>query len=94
MLTLFRAKFAYNSAIRYLVFRWESCKGCVCESMKNSSVCAIKSILVTDDSPKCHTCEACRKLKGHDNWSTIGQNGQSGQLVISQLKLTICPSRE
>ena len=48
--------------------------------MKNSSVCAIKSILaigtseylVTDDSPKCHTCEACKKLKGHDNWSTTG----------------------
>ena len=48
--------------------------------MKNSSVYAIKSILAigtseylaTDDSPKCHTCEACKKLKGHDSWSTIG----------------------
>ena len=54
---------------------WESCKGCVCESVKNSSVCGFKSILVTgsrkwlaiDDLPKCHTCEACRKLKGHDS---------------------------
>ena len=29
VLTLFRAKFAYNLAIRYLVFRWELCKGSV-----------------------------------------------------------------
>ena len=69
------------SAIRYHVFRWESCKDYVWESVKNSSVCAFKRILVTGshkwlvtvDSPKCHTCEACRKLKGHDNWSTAGQ---------------------
>ena len=75
MLALFHAKFACNSVIRYPVFMWESCKGCVCESVKNSSVCGFKSILVTgsrkwlaiDDLPKCHTCEACRKLKGHDS---------------------------
>ena len=29
VLALFRAKFAYNLAIRNLVFRWELCKGCV-----------------------------------------------------------------
>ena len=27
VLALFRAKFACNLAIRYLVFRWELCKG-------------------------------------------------------------------
>ena len=40
--------------------------------MKNSSVCAFKTILVTgtrewlatNDSPKCHMCETCGKLKG------------------------------
>ena len=64
---LFHAKFAYNSEIRYPVFRWESCKGYVWESVKNSSVYEIKSILTIEDSPKCHTCEACRKLKGHDS---------------------------
>ena len=73
---------------------WKSYKGCVWESAKNSSVCAIKSTLVTDDSPKYHTCEACRKLKGHDSWSTIGQKGQFGQSVILRLKLATCPSRE
>ena len=44
----------------------------VCERVKNSSVCVIKSTfaietLTTDDLPKYHTCKACRKLKGHDN---------------------------
>ena len=102
VLSLFHAKFSCNSAIRYPVFRWESYKGCVWESVKNSSVCAFKSILVTgarewlttDDSPKCHMCEACRKLKGHDSWSTAGQKGQSDQLVTSWLELATCPSRE
>ena len=94
MLALLRAKFACNSAIRYSVFRWKSYKDCVWESVKNSSVCAIKSTLVTDDSPKYHTCEACRKLKGHDSWSTIGQKGQFGQSVILRLKLATCPSHK
>ena len=100
MLALFYAKFAYISAIRYLVFRWESCKGCEWESVKNSSVCAFKRILVTrtrkwlttDDSPKCHTCEACRKLKGHDSWDTTGQKWQSCQSIIWRLELATCPS--
>ena len=102
VLALFRIKFACNLAIRYLVFRWESCKGCVWESVKNSSVCAIKSILATrthewlatEDLPKCHTCEACRKLKGHDSWSTTGQKVQSGQSVILRLKLATFSNRE
>ena len=29
--------------------------------------------LMTCDSSKCHACEGCKKLKGHDSWSTIGQ---------------------
>ena len=71
----------------------------MCERVKNSSVCVIKSILAIetltiDDSPKYHTCKACRKLKGHDSWSTIKQKGQSGQLVISRLKLATCLSHE
>ena len=40
MLALFRAKFTCNLAIRYLVFKWESCKGSVRERvMKNLRVC-------------------------------------------------------
>ena len=81
ILALFCTKFTYNLTIRYLVFRWESCKSCVWKSVKNLSVCAFKVILATrtrdwlatNDSLKCHTCEAYKKLKGHDIWSTIGQ---------------------
>ena len=29
VLALFRAKFSFNLVIRYPVFRWELCKGCV-----------------------------------------------------------------
>ena len=40
LLALFRVKFACILAIRNPVFRWESCKGSVWESVKNcSSVC-------------------------------------------------------
>ena len=74
VLALFRAKFACISTIRYRIFRWELCKVCVWESVKNSSVCTFKRILATGsheglatvDLSKCHTCEACRKLKGYD----------------------------
>ena len=74
----------------------------VCENVKNSSVCAFREVLatgscewlVTDNSPTCHTCEACKKLKGHDNWSTLGQKGQSDLEVILWLKLATQPSSE
>ena len=39
VLALFHTKFACNSAIWYPVFRWESCKDCMWESVKNSRVC-------------------------------------------------------
>ena len=68
LLALFCAKFSCNLAIRYSVFRWDSCKGSVWESVKKSQKCAIQGSLttgshdwlVTDKSPKWHTCEACR----------------------------------
>ena len=46
------------------------------------------------ESPKWHTCEACRELKGHDSWSTIGQKVQSGLEVISRLIPVARPSRQ
>ena len=61
-------------------------------------MCAFKGVsrldLVTGKSPKWHTCEACRELKGHDSWRTTGQKVQSGLEVISRLKLAIRSSRE
>ena len=47
--------------------------------------------LAIGKSPKWHTCEACRELKGHNNWSTTGQKVQSGLEVILRLKLAIVP---
>ena len=46
VLVLFCAKFAYNLAISNLVFRWESCKGSVWESVKKcSSLCKVARTL-------------------------------------------------
>ena len=43
MLALFRAKFACIIVIRYPVFRWDLCKGSVCESAKKTQdVCDSK----------------------------------------------------
>ena len=41
VLVLFRAKFAYILAIKYPIFRWELCKGCVWEGMKKIQVVCI-----------------------------------------------------
>ena len=80
VLILFYTNFACILAIRYHVFRWELCKDCVWENVKKTQVvCIQRSLaigscewLATSKSPKCHTCEVCRKLKGHDSWSTTG----------------------
>ena len=99
LLALFRTKFACNSAFRNPIFRWESCKGKVWESVKKSSrVC-------TQEEPRdwisqLASCQRgtrvkhARELKGHASCSTTGQNFQSGQAVISQIKLTIRSNRE
>ena len=60
LLVLFCAKFACNLAIRYPVFRWDSCKGSVWENVKKSQKCAIQESLATSKSPEWHMCEACR----------------------------------
>ena len=80
-------------ALRYPIFRWKLCKGCVWENVKKTQdVCIQRSLttgscdwLTIGKSPKLHTCEACRELKGHDSWSTTRQNIQFGQVVSSRL---------
>jgi len=61
-------------------------------------MCAIKGVsrlgLTTGKSPKWHTCEACKELKGHDSWSTTRRNVQSSQAVRSRLKLATHSTRE
>ena len=40
------------------------------------------------------TCvKHARELKGHDNWSTTGQNFQFGQAISSRLRLATRSSR-
>ena len=68
LLVLFCAKFACNLAIRYPVFRWDSCKGSVWENVKKSQKCAIQGSLMTGScdwlaigkSLEWYTCEVCR----------------------------------
>ena len=51
-------------------------------------------VLATSKSLKYHTCEVCRKLKGHDSWSTTVQKVQSGLVVNLRLKLATHSSCE
>ena len=102
VLALFRAKFSCNLVIRYPIFRWELCKGCVWESVKKTQdVC-------TQEEPRNWILRLASdwqvakggtrvkhvgEMKGHDNWSTTGQNFQFGQAVSSWLKLVTRSSR-
>ena len=95
VLALFRAKFACNLVIRYPVFRWDLCKGCVWESVKKTQdICNQRSLatrsrdwLITGKSPKWHMCEACRELKGHDSWSTTRQNVPLKYMLMERVKV-------
>ena len=62
--------------------------------MKKLKLFAFKRSLATGKLPKWHMCEACRDLKGHNNWSTTGQKVQFGLEVISRLKLATYSSHE
>ena len=103
VLALFRAKFVCISAIRYHVFRWESCKGCVWEVVKNSSVCVHSkafSRLELTSSLRMMTSQNATRVKHARSWrvTTAGalqdKKGQSGQSVIARLELATYPSRE
>ena len=92
VLALFRAKFTCNLAIRYSVFRWDLCKGSVCESVKKTKdVCNSKEsrdwISRLASRHNGTRVKHAGELKGHDSWSTTGQNFQCGQAVSSRLRL-------
>ena len=102
-MALFRAKFACNLAISNHVFRWESCKGSMWESVKKCSrLC--KSAGTRDwDSRLAHGWQAARwctrvkhaeKMNSHANWSTTGQKVQFGNSVCSRLELATQSSHE
>ena len=102
-MALFRAKFVYNSAISNLVFRWESCKGSVWESMKKcSKLCSeagtrgwiSRVARGLQATRRCTWVKHAKKLNRHANCSTTGQKVQSGHSVISQLGLATQLSHE
>ena len=99
----FVPKFVCNLAISNPVFRWESCKGSVWESVKKCwNLC---KVVGTHDwiSRVAHGLQATRscthakhaeKLKRHASWSTTGQKVQTGHLASSRLKLPAQSSRK
>ena len=102
-MALFRAKFVCNLAISNPVFRWESCKGNVWESVKKCwNLC---KVVGTHDwiSRVAHGLQATRscthakhaeKLTHHASWSTTGQKVQTGHSVSLQLELVAQSSSE
>ena len=102
-MALFYAKFACILAINNLVFRWESCKSSVWESVKNCSrLCKetgtrgwiLRVACGLQAARMLHTCQACQKLKSRTSYCTIGQKSQAGQAVCSRLELATQPSCE
>ena len=102
-MNLFRAKFACNLAISNLVFRWESCKGSVWESMKKCSrlcseagTCGWISWLARglQAARRCTWVKHAKKLNHHASCSTIGQKVQTGHSISSRLGLATQSSRE
>ena len=102
-MALFHAKFACNLAFRNPIFRWESCKGSVWESVKKCS--RLCSEVGTRDwiSWVAYDLQAARRstwmehaeeLDSHTSWSTTGQKVQTGHSVSSQLELATQSSHE
>ena len=102
-MALFHAKFACILAISNPVFRWESCKDSVWESMKKcSSLCRVAG---TRDwisrvarglqaARSCTRAKHAKKLKRYASWSTTGQKVQIGHSVSLRLELVAQSSRE
>ena len=102
-MALFHAKFACILVISNPVFRWESCKGSVWESVKNclrlckeTETCGWISRVAhgLQAARMLHTCQTCQKLKSRTSYCTTGQKSQAGQAVCSRLELATQPSHE
>ena len=85
MLALFRDKFACNTALRNLVFRWESCKGSVWECVKKCSrLCSevgtrgwiSREARGLQAAKSCTRAEHAGELNSHASWSTTGQKSR------------------
>ena len=102
-MALFHVKFACNLAISNHVFRWESHKGSVWESVKKcSSLCKVAGTRDWNSwvacgwqaARLCTQVKHAKKMNSHANWSIIRQKVQSGNSVCSQLELATQSSRE
>ena len=96
-------QFACNSALRNPVFRWESYKGSVWESVKKCSRICIEAETrdwisrVARDWQAAKWCTRVKhveKLNRHANCSTTGQKVQTGHSVSSRLGLATQSNRE
>ena len=88
-MALFRAKFACILAIRNPVFRWESCKGSVWESVKNcSSVCK-------EAGTRGWISRVAHSYKPPD-WSTRAKHARSWSVALAvhyRTKVPVWPGR-
>ena len=103
VLALFRAKFIGISAIRYPVFRWELCKGCVWKSVKKfKCVCAFGGFLQLDlaSDSRLATRQNATRVKHAGSWRITtaralqDKNWQSGLAVNSRLIPLVRLSRQ
>ena len=85
VLALFRDKFTCNTALRNPVFRWESCKGSVWESVKKCSRLCSKAEsrgLISREARGLQAAKSCTRAKhagqlnSHASWSTTGQKSR------------------
>ena len=102
-MALFRAKFACNLAISNPIFRWESCKDSVWESVKKySKLCSetgtrgwISQVARgLQAARRCTRVKHAEKLNRHASCNTTRQKVQSGHSVSSRLGLATQSSRE
>ena len=85
VLALFRDKFTCNTALRNPVFRWESCKGSVSESVKKCSrLCneagtrgwISREARGLQAAKSCTRVEHAGELNSHASWNTTGQKSR------------------
>ena len=102
-MVLFRAKFSCNLTISNPMFRWESCKGSVWESVKKCSrLCSeagtrgwiSRVARGLQAARRCTRVKHAKKLNRRATCSTTGQKVQTGHLVSSRLGLATQSSRE
>ena len=95
-MALFCVKFTCNLAISNLVFRWESCKSSVWESVKKcSKLCSevgtrgwiLWVAYGLQATRRCTRVTHAEKLNRHASCSTTGQKVQFGHSVSSRLGL-------